>query len=307
MSRASVRKRRAITLVEVLVVIGLVGILMGLLLNAVQTVRASATRLSCSNNLRQLGLASTAYHDAHGKLPPSYMIQWRYSPKRFTLLSWTNYILPYIEQEGLWDTLPSAYLADESATKNPPHIGLTTVIKTYTCPADGRLSAPITDDLGYTAAYGSYLGVGPLQGASGDFTLPTAMARGGVRIAEVTDGTSQTLYIGERPPPGRALAGNWYTIMFTDLSYQYTLGLEFGTTLPVQEDSGYFGPCRPPYNFGPGRIENPCDSHHFWSLHSGGANFLFVDGSVHFLSYSAKGILPALASRAGGEVVPIPD
>ena len=53
----------------------------------------------------------------------------------------------------------------------------------------------------------------------------------------------------------------------------------------------------------PGRLDNPCDQTHFWSLHPGGANFLFADGSVHFLYYSADRVLPALATRAGGEVV----
>ena len=61
------------------------------------------------------------------------------------------------------------------------------------------------------------------------------------------------------------------------------------------------------YTFGPGRINNQCDLFHFWSLHPNGANFLFVDGSVHFLPYTSAPILPALASRAGGEVANLPD
>jgi prepilin-type processing-associated H-X9-DG protein len=66
------------------------------------------------------------------------------------------------------------------------------------------------------------------------------------------------------------------------------------------------GPCRGPFVFGPGRFDNPCDSYHFWSLHLGGANFAFCDGSVRFLSYAAAPLLPALATRAGGESVEIP-
>jgi prepilin-type processing-associated H-X9-DG protein len=61
-----------------------------------------------------------------------------------------------------------------------------------------------------------------------------------------------------------------------------------------------------PYSFGPGRLDNMCDLFHFWSLHSGGGYFLFADGSVRFLGYDANPILPALASRAGGEVVELP-
>jgi prepilin-type processing-associated H-X9-DG protein len=62
-----------------------------------------------------------------------------------------------------------------------------------------------------------------------------------------------------------------------------------------------------PYHFGRGQFSNQCDAYHFWSPHSGGANFLFCDGSVHFLSYSADAILPALATRAGREPVTYSD
>jgi prepilin-type processing-associated H-X9-DG protein len=62
-----------------------------------------------------------------------------------------------------------------------------------------------------------------------------------------------------------------------------------------------------PLSFSYGRLNNPCDRLHLWSLHAGGANFAFADGSVRFLSYSADSIMPALATRAGGETVAIPD
>jgi prepilin-type processing-associated H-X9-DG protein len=285
----------------VLVVIGVIGLMIGLLLPAVQSVRGAAARASCSNNLRQIGLAATAYHDSHGTLPQPFAITWRYPPSgHYAMLSWTNMLLPYLEHEALWQTLREAYRT-APGFKSPPHVGLVTVIKTYTCPADGRLSSPISDDLGYTAAYGSYLAVydHPSRATAMDSTR-------GVRLTDVTDGTSQSLLIGERPPPGRALAGNWYTHDVPEPSLPYTTGLEYGTALPVRAATG-IQPCVGPFHFGPGRIENPCDSHHYWSLHPGGANFLFVDGSVHFLRYSAEPILPALATRAGGESVTLPD
>lgn len=62
-------------------------------------------------------------------------------------------------------------------------------------------------------------------------------------------------------------------------------------------------PCTGPFRFGPGRTANPCDRYHFWSLHPGGAHFLFADGSVHFLPYAAASVMVPLATRAGGEVV----
>jgi prepilin-type processing-associated H-X9-DG protein len=99
--------------------------------------------------------------------------------------------------------------------------------------------------------------------------------------------------------------GAWYDPSLADPAWSYDdywrgLGM-------VAYYAGDLGRCRGPFQFGPGRIENPCDSAHIWSLHSGGANFLFADGSVHFLRYSARDILPALATRAGGEVVTLPN
>jgi prepilin-type processing-associated H-X9-DG protein len=65
--------------------------------------------------------------------------------------------------------------------------------------------------------------------------------------------------------------------------------------------------CQGPFRYGPGRLENPCDSYHFWSLHPAGANFLFADGSARYLSYAAEPIMVALATCRGGEVVSLPD
>lgn len=299
MLAATHKSRPALSLVEVLVVIGIMGLLVGLTLSAIQAARGSAARVGCANNLRQLGLAATSYHDAHGALPQPYVTMWKF-PGHDAILPWTNLLLPYLEQEALWRTLYAAYQTDAGYV-NPPHVGLTTVVKVYTCPADGRLSAPIADDWGFTAAYSSYLGVVDTP------SRPTAMAHfGGVRFTDVTDGTNQSLLVGERPPPGRALSGNWYTNYLPDPSFPIRTGLHHGTGLSVryEHDSGR---CRGPFQFGPGRIENPCDSYHFWSLHSGGANFLFVDGSVHFLRYSAADILPALSTRAGGESAAVPE
>ncbi len=66
---------------------------------------------------------------------------------------------------------------------------------------------------------------------------------------------------------------------------------------------GYHNCADGPYAFGPGDLKQHCDAFHYWSLHTGGANFAFADGSVHFLRYSATAVLPALATRAGGETV----
>jgi len=121
-----------------------------------------------------------------------------------------------------------------------------------------------------------------------------------MKLTSFTDGTSQTILIGERPPPGVRHSGSWYAFGYTfEWGYDtYSRHLYGFVDYPMHSD-----PCAHPIFFGPGNIDNPCDSHHFWSLHPGGANFVFVDGSVHFLRYSASALIPALATRNGGEVV----
>src|SRR5438477_10353663 len=106
------RARQAFTLIELLVVIAIMGVLMGLLLPAVQRVREAAARTKCQNNLKQIGLAIHNYHDVYKKLPPS-----RYGPQHAT---WCMLILPYLEQEGLfrqWD-LSKSYYEQAPAVQN---------------------------------------------------------------------------------------------------------------------------------------------------------------------------------------------
>jgi prepilin-type processing-associated H-X9-DG protein len=290
--------RFGFSLVETLVVIGIVGLLLGLLLPAVQRVRDAASRLSCENNLHQIGIACHNYHVTQGTLPPSIIpIQIGHD---LIELPWGVLILPYIEQDGLAKQTHDAFLRQPFSYINPPHVGLATVIKTYTCPSDGRLAYPITDDQGFTVAYGSYQGV-----SGGSRTDDGAMGfYRGINLLEILDGTSQTLLIGERPPPGKLLAGSWYTMNVPDPNWTQDV-YSFGgrrPAMPVYWERNEGG-CRGPFRFGPGRIENPCDCNHFWSLHYGGANFVFADGSVHFMSYSAVSIMVPLATRAGGEIV----
>ncbi len=289
--------RSGFSLVELLVVIGIVGLLIGLLLPAVQGVRARAARSGCSNNLRQVGVALHNHHDHHGRLPP---LPYSTSSDPNFRFGWTVHILPYIEHDVLWKASLRALQSELATWKNPPHIGFATVIKLYVCPSDPRLLSPLQDAKGITAAYTSYIGV------NGARNLDGVLGRvgSGIRLADIADGTSQTVMAGERPPPAALQAGRWYSP-----------GPLFGQSIPPGPDDGlpvigipYPGDsCRGPFLFGPGRLDNPCDRYHFWSLHPSGANWLFADGAVRFLSYSANDILPALATRAGGEVVNLPD
>jgi prepilin-type processing-associated H-X9-DG protein len=184
---------------------------------------------------------------------------------------------------------------------DPPHVGYKTVVKLYVCPADARLHQPLTNEFGVTAAYASDMGIAGSRATEG-----VIGPKPSVRIGDITDGTSQTAMVGERPPPASLQAGQWYTG-----SQSVLWGLNRGPvgTMPVLfparfDDQVCAGPI---YSFGFGRLDNPCDRYHFWSLHPGGANFAFADGSVRFLRYSAADILPALATRAGGEAVDLPD
>jgi prepilin-type processing-associated H-X9-DG protein len=125
-----------------------------------------------------------------------------------------------------------------------------------------------------------------------------------IRLADVSDGLSSTLLVGERPPSADLRLGWWYAGwgQNKDGSAEMVLGVnEIKTATRYRQ-------CPPgPYSFGPGAIADDCDAFHFWSMHKGGAHFAFADGSVRFLRYSADHIMSALATRAGGETVTVPD
>jgi prepilin-type N-terminal cleavage/methylation domain-containing protein/prepilin-type processing-associated H-X9-DG protein len=285
------------TLLELLVVIGIIGLLLGLTLPAVQHVRAAAARAGCENNLKQMGLAFHMYHDFSHSLPPGMSLQPQGEP--YPYMSWSARLLPYLEQEPLWEATVQAYAKDKWFEDNPPHVGFATVLRAFTCPADGR-----TSQLGragtLSVAWTDYLGVEGVNSGRMDGVL---FLNSRIRFSDITDGTSTTLAVGERPPSADGWLGWWYAG-----AGQGDEG-SADTVLGVRETCYYFqGNCpKGPYEYGPGRSDNMCDAFHFWSHHGGGANFLFVDGAVHFLPYSARPIMSALATRAGGEVVSLPD
>jgi prepilin-type processing-associated H-X9-DG protein len=237
-----------------------------------------------------------------GALPPAYK-RVQAAGRSRALLSWFDQLLPYIEQESLWRLTLAAKRADPYGFANPPHVGVTTAVLLYTCPSDDRLTVPLTDDAGFTAAYSSYLGVTGGLLVLGP-PLPVVQEGAmehlgtGIRMTAITDGTSQTLLVGERTPPGRLFAGSWYHTGAPHPAW----GDLLASICSVTRIEGDIGACKGPFRFGPGRVENLCDAYHFWSLHPGGANFLFADGSARFLGYAAEPVMVALGTRAGGEI-----
>jgi type II secretory pathway pseudopilin PulG len=295
MSQAPSVGRKGFSIVELFVLIGIILLLLALILPAIQQIRESSARATCLSNLRQIGIALHHFHSDHNRLPPLRPQNYRDDPNG--LLSWRALILPYIEEDSLWAASVRACRLSRDPWQDPPHIGLSTIIKLYVCPDDSRLLTTMADGDGFTAAFTSYIGVG-----GGNSLSDGAMVIPGVRLADITDGTSNTLMVGERPPPNSLQAGQWYPNLINPMgTFGYLRGPN--TALAAAGAVTFDDPCTGPFSFGPGRADNPCDRYHFWSFHPGGACFVFADNSSRFLPYAAKPVLVALATRAAGEVV----
>jgi prepilin-type processing-associated H-X9-DG protein len=296
--------RHGHSIVEALVVTGLITVLLGLLLPAIQRVREAAARLVCQSNLKQLGIAVHHFHNDYKYLPPTPRRRDR-KPHPTQHLGWMAQLLPYLEQDGLYASSLSAGQLDPDPLHNPPHVGLATVIKPFVCASDSRLLRPQTDHANLTASFTSYIGI--------NGTLPPGRQRGelgmitglGLGLADVRDGLSNTIMVGERPPPDTFQAGLWYPYF-----HGHAIGMRGPNNVlvlgglvldPVRDPCALSG-----IPFGPGVTSNPCDRFHLWSLHPGGANFLFGDGSVRYLTYQARAEVMAMGSISGGEVVELP-
>lgn len=287
------------SLVELLVVIAVMTLLSGLLLGAVQKVRAAAGRTSCQNNLKQIGLALHQYHDSVGHLPAGVSDDRPTEPMPFA--SWCLRLLPYLEQEALFREAVAAFRQERNFMRDPPHAGLRTPVRSFACPADDRVrQARAVGPQEVMRAFTSYLGVTGSRSSSLDGVL---YLNSHVLLAEITDGTSNTLAVGERPPSHDLVLGWWYAGWGQNKDGDADMLL---SARPNNQSIYGRGCPEGPYEFRAGRVDDQCDAFHMWSLHPGGANFLMADGSVRFLSYAINDILPSLASRAGGEAVSVP-
>jgi prepilin-type N-terminal cleavage/methylation domain-containing protein/prepilin-type processing-associated H-X9-DG protein len=289
------RCRRGLSLVELLVVLGIVALLLGLTAAAVQRARAAAAHAQCEDRLRQIGLALHQYHLTQGAFPAGVTA----SGDRYLFMNWETRILPYLEQGPLWQQAVEAYRArPDDFRVSPPHpIG--TPVAVFICPTDPLANQTRTLS-GVTFAYSSYLGVSGTRQTRHDGTF---YADSATRIADITDGTSQTLLVGERLPCADGVCGWWYAGQGQNNDGSTDSVLSTGE----RASSYWFTGCpTTPSTFGPGQMNDQCAALHFWSMHTGGAHFLFADGGVRFLPYSAKDVLPPLATRAGGDVVEVP-
>jgi prepilin-type N-terminal cleavage/methylation domain-containing protein/prepilin-type processing-associated H-X9-DG protein len=288
--------RPGYSLVELVVVLAIVGLLAGLTLSAVQQVRAAAARAACGDRLRQLGLAAHGYHGGHAALPPGVSV--KADAGSYPYLNWEARLLPYVEQDALWRQAEEAYrLRPDDFTADPHPVAVP--VAAFACPADPHAPGPRVWR-GGRYAFSSYLGVSGTRRTRHDGVLYVDSR---TRLADITDGASNTLLAGERPGTPDAAFGWWYAG-----AGQHGDG-SADSVLSTGERAGsvWFSGCPgSPARFGPGRLDNQCDGLHFWSMHPGGAHFLFCDGAVRFVPYAAADLLPPLATRAGGEPAELP-
>jgi len=291
--------RSAFTLIELLVVIAIIGILIALLLPAVQKVREAANRTTCQNNLKQIGLALHHFHDNFLRFPPGYydLAPWPQNDQG-PGWGWGAYVLPFLEQDSVRKLINTSVSIGSSS---PPIVqARTTFLPVFYCPSDNlRMNFTITDGgaQSWMLAQGSYVACNGNDGVDDNSTPPHTgafvRATSGFRIVDIDDGLSSTFFVGER---------------CTTMSLSAWAGVIPGALVPSVRAPGSFsggsalvlGHCGP-------HLPNDTivtDADAMSSAHSLGVQFLFGDGSVHLIVNSiSMTVYDNLATRAGGEVV----
>ena len=291
-------KSTAFTLVELLVVITIIGILISLLLPAVQAAREAARRMQCQNNLKQVGLALLNYETANGMFPPGGLTPtyyWAYGH------SWWVRILPYVEQNNIFDSFDQAnaysgWLGTGGDAHNRRFAAATCSFHSCTAPPARFLrwfclASPTSQSATYAGISGATDHPTAIDmnaaGVTGRLSWGgVLMEFRGVHMAEITDGTSNTMMVGEQSdwlsgqqPAGcrwdcRADCGNGFAMGPCSWSADTRAFNLVCVYHPINEKSaGAYGV---PGNCGP---NTPIQS-----VHPGGAHCLFADGSVQFLS-----------------------
>lgn len=302
--RANPAARRGFTLVELLVVIAIIGILMSLLLPAIQSARESARKIQCKNNAKQIGIALLNYHDTYKRFPHSDALHIHTNnlngQKGF---NWQVRILPYVEENNAFRQLDlKALSTDEINAKflrsTPPmFLCPTDATSGELCEEEGYAGAKAISQTNYAACVGDYrndTGTGETP-AYGN-VLKDEPVRGiigrnkwAAKASQVRDGLSKTFIVGE------CLGSVCINQNFGSQSFATT-------AFPINHENESLL-ANPP------TVANPRwdESTGFRSMHTGGAIFVMGDGSVHFVEESLDGtIYRGLASRSGGEMVNLP-
>lgn len=293
------KTKRGFTLVEVLVVVGIISILVAILLPAVQSVRGAARRVSCANKMKQIALASHSFESSKMRLPSGLNGR---NNRPFPSTSWLVHILPHIEETNAWDRTNLEFRTN----LNPfSHSNFQKVIVSYSCPSNSGTDVPQYTHQNRYVALTDYLGV---NGTNWEEEDGVFYRDSRTRFSEISDGLSNTLLAGERPPSPDFWYGWWYAGTGQQGTGSVDMLLGVNEVKAPDASVTYLESCSDgPYQFGPGSLNQQCDTFHFWSLHSAGGNFALCDGSVHFLSYQAENqVLLALGSRDGNDVFDSP-
>jgi prepilin-type N-terminal cleavage/methylation domain-containing protein/prepilin-type processing-associated H-X9-DG protein len=265
------RTRSAFTLIELLVVIAIIAILVGLLVPAVQKVREAAARAQCSNNLKQIGLACHMYQDTRRKLPMGWVTSQSGNIAPSPGWSWATIIMPYIEQNALYNSIVGVYGSvgtPSAAPANNPQgaapILLQTVIPVYQCPSDG---SPVLNGNFGNYARNNYVANRYVLG-------PNNNSQAAYAIQNIPDGSSNTILIGERDA-------------ITNVGAVYVRHSNSSCSFEGRAGAG-LNP-RPATGPGPIVTHDPYTTGDdqrlaFSSQHTGGCNFAMADGSVHFIA-----------------------
>jgi prepilin-type N-terminal cleavage/methylation domain-containing protein/prepilin-type processing-associated H-X9-DG protein len=322
------RIRTGFTLIELLVVMGIISVLIALLLPAVQMVREAASRVKCSNNFKQLGLALHHYHDVCGSFPPA-------RDSRGTRWSAHTRLLPYLEQTNIYNSLDLLNpLFSSKGTVDARNIpGVSQVVSVFLCPSDwatpfvsipsdGPSTPAFFGPTNYMACVGSGANGGTQVNADGMIFIDSK-----IRFADVRDGTSSTALMSESllgkggdafpppQPPSPQDAARTYAYasgpLRPDTCSNPTGGWQINGNSKWADGLSYctlydhfYPPNAPQWDCVSYSVSYSSSWRAARSRHSGGVNLLLVDGSVRFVDNGVNlDTWHALGSRAGGEVV----